>query len=155
MPDGQGFDLAVIGAGSAGLSITYVAARLGRQALDVGRRTDQPDLLGAPPREAHRVGHRRGAAEAHRELELRAALGPDKVRDGASELSLYRKDASGMEGAAAAVCFAATTEDVRLCVETAVRHGVPFVARGSGTGLAGGAVPPDGAQPGRRTGMIR
>ena len=25
------------------------------------------------------------------------------------------------------------------------RHGVPFVARGSGTGLAGGAVPPDGA----------
>ena len=27
----------------------------------------------------------------------------------------------------------------------AARHGVPFVARGSGTGLAGGAVPPDGA----------
>jgi glycolate oxidase subunit GlcD len=30
-------------------------------------------------------------------------------------------------------------------VRAAVAHGVPFVARGAGTGLAGGAVPPDGA----------
>ena len=77
--------------------------------------------------------------------DLRAALGAGKVHDGATELSLYRKDASAMQGAAVAVCFPTTTADVQACVATAARHGVPFVARGSGTGLAGGAVPPQGA----------
>ena len=77
--------------------------------------------------------------------ELRAALSADRVRDGSTELSLYRHDASYLEGAAVAVCFPVSTDEVKACVEIAVRHGVPFVARGSGTGLAGGAVPPDGA----------
>jgi len=77
--------------------------------------------------------------------DLRGVLGAERVRDGASELSLYRRDAGHMEGAAAAVCFPRTTDEVAHCVRTAVAHGVPFVARGSGTGLAGGAVPPDGA----------
>jgi len=76
---------------------------------------------------------------------LRHALGADRVRDGATELSLYRHDASHMEGAAAALCFPTSTAEVAACVRTAVAHGVPFVPRGSGTGLAGGAVPPDGA----------
>src|SRR3954452_5704579 len=76
---------------------------------------------------------------------LRHALGADRVRDGATELSLYRHDASHMEGAAAALCFPTSTAEVAACVRTAVRHGVPFVPRGSGTGLAGGAVPLDGA----------
>jgi glycolate oxidase len=90
---------------------------------------------------------RRHAASASLPIveELRAAIGSEKVRDGTSELSLYRRDASGMEGAAVAVCFAESTDDVRACVEVAARRGVPFVARGSGTGLAGGAVPPEGA----------
>jgi glycolate oxidase len=77
--------------------------------------------------------------------ELRQALTADRVRDGSTELSLYRHDASHMEGAAVAVCFPVSTDEVRSCVQIAARHGVPFVARGSGTGLAGGAVPPDGA----------
>ena len=77
--------------------------------------------------------------------ELRRALPADRVRDGSTELSLYRHDASHMEGAAVAVCFPVSTDEVRSCVQIAARHGVPFVARGSGTGLAGGAVPPDGA----------
>jgi glycolate oxidase len=77
--------------------------------------------------------------------ELRAALAPDRVRDGATELSLYRHDASHMEGAAVAVCFPLTTAEVQACVRIAARRGVAFVARGSGTGLAGGAVPPEGA----------
>ncbi len=76
---------------------------------------------------------------------LRAALDPTRVRDAASELSLYRHDASHLEGAAAAVCFPTSTDEVAACVRIAREHGVPFVARGSGTGLAGGAVPPDGA----------
>jgi glycolate oxidase len=76
---------------------------------------------------------------------LRAALGAARVRVGTTELGLYRRDASNMRGDAAVVCFPVSTDDVRACVIAAGRHGVPFVARGSGTGLAGGAVPLDGA----------
>lgn len=76
---------------------------------------------------------------------LEAALAPDRVKRSSTHLSLYRKDASHMEGAAAVVCLPLTTDEVQACVRIAARHGVPFVARGSGTGLAGGAVPPDGA----------
>lgn len=77
--------------------------------------------------------------------ELRDALDADRVRVGATELGLYRKDASNMEGRASVVCLPQDTDEVAACVRAAVRHGVPFVARGSGTGLAGGAVPLDGA----------
>ncbi|HWL45810.1 MAG TPA: FAD-linked oxidase C-terminal domain-containing protein [Ilumatobacter sp.] len=77
--------------------------------------------------------------------ELRAALGAANVRTGPTELGLYRRDASNMYGAAAVVCLPESTEQVQACVAIADRHRVPFVARGSGTGLAGGAVPPDGA----------
>ncbi|MGI9051472.1 MAG: FAD-binding oxidoreductase, partial [Ilumatobacteraceae bacterium] len=77
--------------------------------------------------------------------DLRRALSSERVRDGRTELSLYRHDASNLEGAAVAVCFPTTTAEVQACVEIATFHGVPFVPRGSGTGLAGGAVPPDGA----------
>ncbi len=77
--------------------------------------------------------------------ELRAALAPDRVHAGPTELSLYRHDASHMSGAAVAVCFPTSTAEVQACVRVAVARGVPFVARGSGTGLAGGAVPPEGA----------
>ena len=77
--------------------------------------------------------------------ELQAALAPDRVRHGASYLSLYRRDASTMEGTTAVVCLPVTTDEVQACVRVANRHGVPFVPRGSGTGLSGGAVPLDGS----------
>ncbi len=77
--------------------------------------------------------------------ELSTELAPDRVRIGATELSLYRKDASNMEGSTSVVCFPTSTDEVAACVRAARRHGTPFVARGSGTGLAGGAVPLDGA----------
>ncbi len=77
--------------------------------------------------------------------DLRAALGDKAVRTGSSELSLYRRDSSNMEGSTSVVCLPATTEQVQACVRIANRHGVPFVPRGSGTGLSGGAVPLDGA----------
>jgi glycolate oxidase len=73
--------------------------------------------------------------------DLRAALAPDRVRTEGVELGLYGRDASVMTGAAAVVCFPLTTDEVAAAVRTARRHGRPFVARGSGTGLAGGAVP--------------
>ena len=77
--------------------------------------------------------------------DLREALSPEQVRDGAAARALYRRDASNMEGATSVVCLPMSTADVEACVRIANRHGVPFVARGSGTGLAGGAVPLDGA----------
>ncbi len=77
--------------------------------------------------------------------DLRALLGDHAVRVGSTELGLYRRDASSLDGKAGAVCFPTSTAEVRAVVQAAVRHGVPFVARGAGTGLAGGAVPLDGA----------
>ena len=75
--------------------------------------------------------------------DLRRALGADRVHAGGTELGLYRRDASNIEGQAAVVCFPTSTAEVQACVLAARRHGRPFVARGSGTGLAGGAVPLD------------
>jgi len=43
------------------------------------------------------------------------------------------------------VCFPRSTDEIAAAVHVARRHGVPFVARGSGTGLAGGATPLDDA----------
>jgi glycolate oxidase len=76
---------------------------------------------------------------------LRELLRPDQVRDGAAEVNLYRRDASNLSGHPAVVCFAETVDDVRAIVQVANEFGVPFVPRGSGTGLAGGAVPASGA----------
>ena len=73
--------------------------------------------------------------------DLRAALAPDRVRTEGVELGLYGRDASVMSGSAAVVCFPLTTDEVAAAVRIARRHRRPFVARGSGTGLAGGAVP--------------
>jgi len=75
--------------------------------------------------------------------DLRAALGLARVHAGGTELGLYRRDASNIEGHAGVVCFPTSTAEVQACVRIARRHGRPFVPRGSGTGLAGGAVPLD------------
>jgi len=75
--------------------------------------------------------------------DLRAALTPDRVRDGSLELSLYGRDASVMRGEAVAACFPTSPDEVAACVRIARRHGRPFTPRGAGTGLAGGAVPVD------------
>ena len=76
---------------------------------------------------------------------LCAVLPPDRVRTGLSELGLYRRDASNIEGVAGVIVFPTTTDEVRAVVRAAVVHGTPFVARGAGTGLAGGATPVDGS----------
>lgn len=76
---------------------------------------------------------------------LRAAVGPGNVRTGAVELDLYRRDASNISGSAAAVCLPTTTAQVQACVAACAEFAQPFVARGAGTGLAGGATPLDGA----------
>jgi glycolate oxidase len=78
--------------------------------------------------------------------ELRAALSDDRVLDQPLSLQLYARDASVIEGSAGAVCFPCTTEDVQAVVRIARRHGCPIIPRGSGTGLAGGAVPVGGEE---------
>jgi glycolate oxidase len=73
--------------------------------------------------------------------DLISALAPDRVRAEPMELALYRRDASMLDGEAAVICFPTTTEEVAAVVRVSRAHGRPFVPRGSGTGLSGGAVP--------------
>ena len=56
---------------------------------------------------------------------------------------MYARDAGVAVGRAVAVCFPRSSDEVAAAVGVARRHGRPFVARGSGTGLAGGATPLD------------
>jgi glycolate oxidase len=76
---------------------------------------------------------------------LRSAIGRDAVHDNAAELMLAGHDASNLVGQAGAVCYPGNAEDVRRVVDVCREHDVPFVARGAGTGLAGGATPIGGA----------
>ncbi|MGH9119029.1 MAG: FAD-binding oxidoreductase [Acidimicrobiales bacterium] len=88
------------------------------------------------------MGQTGNGADAALIAELSSALAPDRVHSSDLELALYSRDASIVDsGAAAAVCFPLDAGDVQACVRIALRHGRPFVPRGSGTGLAGGAVP--------------
>ena len=74
--------------------------------------------------------------------DLRRALAPDRVLSEPLELSLFARDASVIDGGAAAVvCFPLDTAEVQQVVRIAGRHSRAIIPRGSGTGLAGGAVP--------------
>ena len=79
--------------------------------------------------------------------DLAAVLSPDRVRSDPIELGLYGRDASILSGEAAVVCFPRTTEEVAATVRVCRRHDRPFVPRGSGTGLAGGATPAGSVPP--------
>jgi glycolate oxidase len=73
--------------------------------------------------------------------DLQAALGHDRARAEPLELALYGRDAGVERGHAVAVCFPRSAADVAAAVRITTHHDRPFVARGSGTGLAGGATP--------------
>ncbi|MEM1334074.1 MAG: FAD-linked oxidase C-terminal domain-containing protein [Actinomycetota bacterium] len=75
---------------------------------------------------------------------LREVLHGDQVLTGAATQP-FRTDASTVSNDAAIVVTATSTADVQAAVRVAARFGIPFVPRGAGTGLAGGAVPPTGA----------
>ncbi|HTL86590.1 MAG TPA: FAD-linked oxidase C-terminal domain-containing protein [Acidimicrobiia bacterium] len=74
---------------------------------------------------------------------MTAALGEGRASAEPLELALYARDAGVAAGRALAVCWPRTTEEVAAAVQVARAHDRPFVARGSGTGLAGGATPLD------------
>jgi len=73
--------------------------------------------------------------------DLRRALGAEGVRAEPLDQRLFSKDAGVTRGEVVAVTFPRNAVQVSQVVLIAARHGYPIVARGAGTGLAGGAVP--------------
>ncbi|WP_316744823.1 FAD-linked oxidase C-terminal domain-containing protein [Streptomyces sp. MK7] len=73
---------------------------------------------------------------------LRARIGADKVLTDPAQLRTYECDGlTNFRVRPAVVVLAAHRDDVVETVRLCAEAGVPFVARGSGTGLSGGAVP--------------
>ncbi len=73
---------------------------------------------------------------------LEELLGPDRVRRDAASRSVYECDAYSVERSQpTAIAFPNSTEEVASIVQLCEREGVPYVARGAGTGLSGGAMP--------------
>lgn len=73
--------------------------------------------------------------------ELAAIVGPDNVARTAAERMVYEADGFTMaRQTPAAVVHPGSTEEVQKIVRLANREGIPFVARGAGTGLSGGAL---------------
>ncbi|MGE0227200.1 MAG: FAD-binding oxidoreductase [Dehalococcoidia bacterium] len=72
---------------------------------------------------------------------LQGAVGPRNVLYLSEDLLAYEYDATIERHRPEAVVFPGSTEEVATCVRAASEHGAPIVPRGSGTGLAGGAVP--------------
>jgi glycolate oxidase len=74
--------------------------------------------------------------------ELRAILGPQGLISSPSELRTYDCDAlTNFRTMPSAVVLPTTTEQVQGVLRLCHREKIPFVARGSGTGLSGGALP--------------
>jgi glycolate oxidase len=73
---------------------------------------------------------------------VRAALPADAVIDDHIRLRTYECDGlAHYRVTPALVVLPETTEQLAAVVRACAEHGVPFVARGSGTGLSGGALP--------------
>ncbi len=76
--------------------------------------------------------------------DLQKDLGKQWVLHAPEDLMVYEYDATIERGLPEAVALPATTEEVAAAVRIANRYGAAVTARGSGTGLSGGAVPCDG-----------
>ncbi|MCS7008157.1 MAG: FAD-binding protein, partial [Gaiellaceae bacterium] len=74
--------------------------------------------------------------------ELRAAVGPEHVIAEPEQLRVYECDGlTGHRALPELVALPGSTEEVQAVVRACARERVPFVARGAGTGLSGGATP--------------
>src|SRR5271168_5283126 len=77
--------------------------------------------------------------------ELREAVGSDGLITGESQLQTYECDGlTNFRVMPSAVVLPRTTEAVQAVVRVCARHKIPFVSRGAGTGLSGGALPFEG-----------
>lgn len=78
--------------------------------------------------------------------ELAEIVGADGCLADAAARRVYARDASHLElGRPLAVALPRSHAQAALTVALCARYGVPFVARGAGSGLSGGALPPEGA----------
>ena len=74
--------------------------------------------------------------------ELRAVLGREHVVTEPEQLRVYECDGlTGHRAVPELVVLPDSTGDVQAVLRACTREGVPFVARGAGTGLSGGATP--------------
>ncbi|HXR25286.1 MAG TPA: FAD-binding protein, partial [Candidatus Binataceae bacterium] len=74
--------------------------------------------------------------------ELRAIVGDDAIVSRASELKVYECDGWTIEKSAPdLLVMPHSTEEVSAVLRALHRRGIPFVPRGAGTGLSGGALP--------------
>jgi glycolate oxidase len=74
--------------------------------------------------------------------DLRAAVGEDQVITEPERLATYECDGlTGWRAQPACVVLPGSSEEVQAVVRLCARDAVPFVARGAGTGLSGGALP--------------
>jgi glycolate oxidase len=77
--------------------------------------------------------------------ELRAAVGADGLITGESQLQTYECDGlTNFRVMPGAVVLPRNTAEVQAVVRVCARHKIPFVSRGAGTGLSGGALPAAG-----------
>ncbi len=77
--------------------------------------------------------------------ELREAIGGERLSTAPEDLVAYAYDGTWAETRPDAVVHPEKTAHVASILRIADNHGVPVVARGSGTGLAGGSVPVAGS----------
>ncbi len=75
----------------------------------------------------------------------RSVLGEERVLEHPLERGLYARDGSVQQGRCGLVVLPETADEVAACMRIAHEAGVVVVPRGSGTGLAGAAVPLDDA----------
>lgn len=77
--------------------------------------------------------------------ELRAAVGPDGLITSESQLQTYECDGlTNFRVLPSAVVLPRTAAQVQAVVRLCARNKIPFVSRGAGTGLSGGALPAAG-----------
>jgi glycolate oxidase len=76
--------------------------------------------------------------------ELRAAVGVDGLIIDRNQLQTYECDGLAvLRSLPLAVVLPRTTAQVQAVIQVCARHQIPFVGRGAGTGLSGGALPDD------------
>src|SRR5699024_11091135 len=97
----------------------------------------------ADPAAAGPAGRDRSRGEARRVLDdLRGTVPDHLLLTDPTQLSTYECDGlAAYRVTPALVVLADTAEHAAAAVRACARHRVPFVARGSGTGLSGGALP--------------
>ncbi len=78
--------------------------------------------------------------------ELEAAVGREGLLVERVQLQTYECDGlTAFREMPSAVVLPRSTQEVQAVIRVCAKHGVPFVARGAGTGLSGGATPAPGS----------